>query len=257
MATVAGGMVLDNAVLFTFGKEPRSFPSARRNPSRCSALALAIPVVGSVLLTLLLRYTRRGKALLWRDTDAARPDGHQCHPHHRRHLRVVDGACGSPVRYCAAMGTLFGISSGDGRGLSAPGVMIAPRRRDGGACDGAAPLRLHPDRDVHRRHSGARLDAERPVRPRAGEEGVTMVLDRAATVAAIVLVTLAGLYVAVFSEGYARHSSSRWLRWWFGVGLNFLVGLAGQVSIGHIGFYAIGAYAVAVLTLRGVNFWAP
>jgi branched-chain amino acid transport system permease protein len=27
MATVAGGIVLDNAVLFTFGKEPRRFPS--------------------------------------------------------------------------------------------------------------------------------------------------------------------------------------------------------------------------------------
>src|SRR4029077_17842246 len=27
MATVAGGIVLDNIVLFTFGKEPRSFPS--------------------------------------------------------------------------------------------------------------------------------------------------------------------------------------------------------------------------------------
>ena len=29
-----------------------------------------------------------------------------------------------------------------------------------------------------------------------------------------------------------------------GVGLNILVGLTGQVSIGHVGFYAIGAYAV-------------
>ena len=27
MATVAGGIVLDNVVLFTFGKEPRGFPS--------------------------------------------------------------------------------------------------------------------------------------------------------------------------------------------------------------------------------------
>ena len=27
MATVAGGIVLDNTVLFTFGKEPRGFPS--------------------------------------------------------------------------------------------------------------------------------------------------------------------------------------------------------------------------------------
>ena len=27
-----------------------------------------------------------------------------------------------------------------------------------------------------------------------------------------------------------------------GVGLNVLLGLAGQVSLGHVGFYAIGAY---------------
>ena len=29
-----------------------------------------------------------------------------------------------------------------------------------------------------------------------------------------------------------------------GVGLNILLGLAGQISLGHVGFYAIGAYAV-------------
>ncbi|TMI99685.1 MAG: ATP-binding cassette domain-containing protein [Alphaproteobacteria bacterium] len=40
-----------------------------------------------------------------------------------------------------------------------------------------------------------------------------------------------------------------------GVGLNILVGLAGQVSLGHIGFYAIGAYATAILTLKGLSFW--
>ena len=40
-----------------------------------------------------------------------------------------------------------------------------------------------------------------------------------------------------------------------GVGLNILVGLSGQVSIGHVGFYAIGAYVVGVLTLKGVSFW--
>ena len=33
-----------------------------------------------------------------------------------------------------------------------------------------------------------------------------------------------------------------------GVGLNVLLGLTGQVSLGHVGFYAIGAYAVAILT---------
>ena len=40
-----------------------------------------------------------------------------------------------------------------------------------------------------------------------------------------------------------------------GVGLNVLVGLAGQISLGHVGFYAIGAYAVAILTIKGVSFW--
>jgi ABC-type branched-subunit amino acid transport system permease subunit len=33
-----------------------------------------------------------------------------------------------------------------------------------------------------------------------------------------------------------------------GIGLNVLVGLTGQVSFGHVGFYAIGAYTVAILS---------
>jgi branched-chain amino acid transport system ATP-binding protein/branched-chain amino acid transport system permease protein len=41
-----------------------------------------------------------------------------------------------------------------------------------------------------------------------------------------------------------------------GIGLNILLGLAGQVSFGHVGFYAIGAYAVAILTTKtGMSFW--
>jgi len=40
-----------------------------------------------------------------------------------------------------------------------------------------------------------------------------------------------------------------------GVGLNVLLGLTGQVSFGHVGFYAIGAYAVAILTTHKVSFW--
>jgi branched-chain amino acid transport system ATP-binding protein len=41
-----------------------------------------------------------------------------------------------------------------------------------------------------------------------------------------------------------------------GVGLNVLLGLTGQVSLGHVGFFAIGAYAVAILTtFQGVSFW--
>jgi len=41
-----------------------------------------------------------------------------------------------------------------------------------------------------------------------------------------------------------------------GIGLNVLLGLTGQVSFGHVGFYAIGAYAVAILTTKaGLSFW--
>ncbi|HEX6792404.1 MAG TPA: branched-chain amino acid ABC transporter ATP-binding protein/permease [Casimicrobiaceae bacterium] len=41
-----------------------------------------------------------------------------------------------------------------------------------------------------------------------------------------------------------------------GVGLNVLLGLAGQLSLGHVGFYAIGAYTCAILAARyGWSFW--
>lgn len=36
-----------------------------------------------------------------------------------------------------------------------------------------------------------------------------------------------------------------------GVGLNVLIGLSGQISFGHIAFYALGAYVSALLTLAG------
>jgi branched-chain amino acid transport system permease protein len=73
MATVAGGIVLDNAVLFTFGKEPRGFPSvlAAKPVDVFGAgvypLQLVIPVAGiaiAVLLQLVFTRTRLGKALL-------------------------------------------------------------------------------------------------------------------------------------------------------------------------------------------------
>jgi len=42
-----------------------------------------------------------------------------------------------------------------------------------------------------------------------------------------------------------------------GIGLNVLQGLTGQVSFGHVGFYAIGAYTVGILcTKAGWSFWA-
>lgn len=72
MATVAGGMLVDNLVLFTFGKEPRQFTSALADiqmqwlGSNVGLLQLLIPVVGAgmaLALWLVRRYTRLGKVL--------------------------------------------------------------------------------------------------------------------------------------------------------------------------------------------------
>lgn len=83
MATVAGGIVLDNAVLFTFGKEPRRFPPVLATQpveifgAGVYPLQLVIPVVGLAIafaLQLCFRHTRLGKALLAvvQNPDAAR-----------------------------------------------------------------------------------------------------------------------------------------------------------------------------------------
>jgi ABC-type branched-subunit amino acid transport system ATPase component/ABC-type branched-subunit amino acid transport system permease subunit len=41
-----------------------------------------------------------------------------------------------------------------------------------------------------------------------------------------------------------------------GVGLNVLLGLSGQISLGHVAFYALGAYVVAILTTKtAIVFW--
>ena len=58
--------------------------------------------------------------------------------------------------------------------------------------------------------------------------------------------TLGGALAVVLPATATRRSCSRSWRspTVVGVGLNILVGLTGQVSIGHVGFYAIGAYVV-------------
>jgi branched-chain amino acid transport system permease protein len=83
MSTVAGGIVLDNVVLFTFGKEPRSFPSflAQKPIEIFGAgvypLQIIIPIVGiaaALAFHFVTHRTRYGKALLAvvQNPDAAR-----------------------------------------------------------------------------------------------------------------------------------------------------------------------------------------
>ncbi|MCK4768597.1 MAG: branched-chain amino acid ABC transporter permease, partial [Desulfobacula sp.] len=41
-----------------------------------------------------------------------------------------------------------------------------------------------------------------------------------------------------------------------GLGLNIVVGLAGLLDLGYVAFYAVGAYAYALLNLHfGISFW--
>jgi branched-chain amino acid transport system permease protein len=84
MATVALGLILENVVLFTFGKDPRGMPPSALTAEafsvgglRVSLLQLTIPIVGlaiSLALHVLTRHTRTGKSMLAivQNPDAAR-----------------------------------------------------------------------------------------------------------------------------------------------------------------------------------------
>jgi ABC-type branched-subunit amino acid transport system ATPase component/ABC-type branched-subunit amino acid transport system permease subunit len=73
---------------------------------------------------------------------------------------------------------------------------------------------------------------------------------------AILALTAAGLALAGLGDGYTPFLVALMaLGTIAGVGLNILVGLTGQISLGHVGFYAIGAYGVGILTLAGWSFW--
>lgn len=147
MATVAGGLVLDNLAMFAFGKEPRSFPSplAARPVDLGGVgiypLQLVVPVVGiglAVGLHVLSRRTALGRALLAvvQNPGAARLMGIDV----RRVIAlsfaastVLAGIAGLLIAplfsVTAEMGTMFGIKAfavaivgGIG---SAPGVVAA------------------------------------------------------------------------------------------------------------------------------------
>ncbi len=80
--------------------------------------------------------------------------------------------------------------------------------------------------------------------------------DAFAVPGAIFALTVAGLALAINGDGYTPFLLALVaLATVVGAGLNILVGLAGQISIGHVGFYAIGAYVVGVMTTSDISFW--
>ena len=63
----------------------------------------------------------------------------------------------------------------------------------------------------------------------------------------IVLAAIIAVLPLVFpSSYYFRVASLVWISAFAAIGLNILMGKAGQVSLGHAGFFGIGAYAVAI-----------
>jgi branched-chain amino acid transport system ATP-binding protein len=75
-------------------------------------------------------------------------------------------------------------------------------------------------------------------------------------VALIVAFVAAIAFTAVSNSYYVFIMATLGLTAVVGIGLNVLLGLTGQVSFGHVAFYAIGAYSVAVLTVAlKWNFW--
>ncbi|MEM6945806.1 MAG: branched-chain amino acid ABC transporter permease [Pseudomonadota bacterium] len=122
MATVAGGIVIDNVVLFTFGKEPRSLPSTLATEpvdvfgAGAFPLQLIIPVVGLAIaaaLTLVQRRTKMGKAML---ATVQRPDAARLMGINTR--MVIAGAFALSTVFAGIAGLLiaplFNVSSGMG-----------------------------------------------------------------------------------------------------------------------------------------------
>ncbi|MGC5324032.1 ABC transporter permease subunit [Brevibacillus sp. SYSU BS000544] len=63
------------------------------------------------------------------------------------------------------------------------------------------------------------------------------------------------LFPWIFPSSYYVHLAQGFLYTYIVVvGLNLLVGLSGQLSLGHAGFFAIGAYATAILNNAGIPF---
>ena len=100
---------------------------------------------------------------------------------------------------------------------------------------------------IRRPGAGVHVQADRPV------QGVGVMAGLVKWLALVVAVILPLVlpneyYLQILTQGYVFAISA--------CGLNVILGLAGQLSLAHAGFFGIGAYAVALLaTKAGVSFW--
>ena len=84
-----------------------------------------------------------------------------------------------------------------------------------------------------------------------------LLADKRISGPAVVLLTLAALAFPLIASSYTVKIMVTALIWVvLGLGLNIVVGLAGLLDLGYVAFYAVGAYAYALLNHHfGVTFW--
>lgn len=72
-----------------------------------------------------------------------------------------------------------------------------------------------------------------------------------------ILVMLAILFPLMTDNNYTIHIMTLAFIWTIAVyGLNLLAGFTGYLSLGHAGFFAIGAYSIGILTVKySFNYW--
>src|SRR5262249_50622212 len=124
-------------------------------------------------------------------------------------------------------------------------------RGRGGVRDGLPRVDLYADRKLLARHRISDGDAERSVWPCRGPQGMSATR-----------VVVAGLALALGAFIWRADNYQLYLLALVGltavvgVGLNVLLGLSGQISLGHVAFYALGAYVVGILTTKtSIVFW--
>ena len=72
----------------------------------------------------------------------------------------------------------------------------------------------------------------------------------------LALLIVAAILVPVFgSRGAVNIATLALIYVMLGLSLNIVVGYAGLLDLGHVAFYAVGAYCYAILAQHGVGFW--
>jgi len=76
------------------------------------------------------------------------------------------------------------------------------------------------------------------------------------SVLSILTLTALAIAVALGANGYIVFIIAMFaMNVVVGIGLNILLGLSGQISFGHVGFFMLGAYTVAIMVLAGHPYW--